>query len=93
MLSKLHFTLIDSIAPLCRNPSAYADPYQELQDILLRSYGLSASQRTGKWLDHPGLGNNKPSVLWDQLNAPQPATVKEVQTVLFLPKLPATSET
>jgi hypothetical protein len=87
-LSKLPFTLIDSIGPLCRNPSAYADPYQELQDILLRSYGVSASQRTGKWLDHPGLGNNKPSVLWDQFNALQPATVKEIQTVLFLCKLP-----
>jgi hypothetical protein len=81
--------LIDSIGPLCRNPSAYADPYQELQDILLRSYGLSASQRTAKWLDHPGLGNNKPSVLWDQLNALKPDSLEEVQTVLFLRKLPA----
>jgi hypothetical protein len=41
-----------------------------------------------KWLDHPGLGNNRPSVLWDQLNALQQATVKEIQTVLFLHKLP-----
>jgi len=86
-LSKLPFTLIESIGPLCKNPSANADPYQELQDILLRSYSLSASQRTGKWLGHPGLGNNKHSVLWDQLNALQPATVKEIQTVLFLRKL------
>jgi hypothetical protein len=46
-LSKLPFTLIDSIGLLCRNPSAYADLYQELQDILLRSCGLSTSQRTG----------------------------------------------
>ncbi len=88
VLSKLPFTLIDNIGPLCKNPSAYADPYQELQDILLRSYGLCASERTGKRLDHPGLDNNKPSVLWDQLNALQQATVKEIQTVLFLHKLP-----
>jgi hypothetical protein len=88
-LSKLPFMLINSIGPFCRNPSTYTDPYQELQDILLHSYGLSASQRTGKWLDHPGLGNNKPSVLWDQLNALQPATVKEIQTVIFLRKLPS----
>jgi hypothetical protein len=73
-------TKFHSIGPLCRNPTAYADPYQELLDILLRSYGLSASQRTAKWFDQPGLGNNKPSVL-------QPATVKEIQTVLFLRKL------
>jgi hypothetical protein len=64
------------------------DPYQELQDILLRSYGLSASQRTSKWPDHPGCGNNRPSVMWDRLTALQPATVKEIQTVLFLRKLP-----
>jgi hypothetical protein len=41
-----------------------------------------------KWLDHPGIGSNKPSVLWDQLNTLQPATVKEIQTVLFLRKMP-----
>ncbi len=40
-LSKLPFMLIDSIGQFCRNPSAYADPYQELQDILLLSYSLS----------------------------------------------------
>jgi hypothetical protein len=33
-------------------------------------------------------GNTKPSVMWDQLTALQPATVKEVQTVVFLHKLP-----
>ncbi len=76
-LSKLPFSLIDSIGPLC--PSSYRDPYQELQDILLRSYGLSASQRTGIWLDHPGCSNNRPSVMWDNLTALQPATVKEIQ--------------
>ncbi len=64
-LSKLPFSLIDSIGPLCKHPATYCDPYQELQDILLRSYGLSPFQRTGKWLDHPGCGNNRPSVMWD----------------------------
>ncbi len=39
-LSKLPF-MLDSIGPFCRNPSAYADAYQELQDILLHSYSLS----------------------------------------------------
>jgi hypothetical protein len=33
-------------------------------------------------------GNTRPSVMWDHLTALQPATVKEVQTVLFLRKLP-----
>jgi hypothetical protein len=40
VLSKLPFALIDSIGPLYKNPSAYADPYQELRDILLRSQHL-----------------------------------------------------
>jgi hypothetical protein len=39
-LPKLPFALIDSIGPLYKNPSAYTDPYQELQDILLRSQRL-----------------------------------------------------
>jgi hypothetical protein len=84
-LSKLPFSLIDSINPLCKRPATCADSYQELQDILLRSYGLSTSQRTSKRLDHPGCGNNRPPAIWDHL---QRATVKEIQTVLFLRKLP-----
>jgi hypothetical protein len=42
-LSKLPFSLIDTIGPLCKHPSSYRDPYQELQDILLYSYGLSVT--------------------------------------------------
>jgi hypothetical protein len=88
VLSKLPFSLIDSIGLLCKNPASYVDLYKELQDILLCSYGLSASQRMSKWLDHPGCGNNRPSVMWDRLTALQPATVKKIQTVLFLCKSP-----
>jgi hypothetical protein len=82
-LSKLPFALIDSIGPLCKRPSSYHDPYQELH-----SYGLSTAQRTSKWLDYPGCGSNRPSVMWDNLTALQQATVKEIQSVLFLCKLP-----
>jgi hypothetical protein len=41
-LSKLPSTWvdIDTIGPLCDNPSATDDPYAELQHIVLRSYGL-----------------------------------------------------
>jgi hypothetical protein len=86
-LAKLPFSLIASVRPLSKDPSASCDPYKELQDILLRSSGLSAAQMTGKWLDYPMCGNTRPSVMWDNLTALQPATVK-VQTVLFLRKLP-----
>ncbi len=33
-------------------------------------------------------GDTRPSVLWDNITALQPATVKEAQTVLFIRKLP-----
>ena len=33
-------------------------------------------------------GNTRPSVMWDNLTALQPATVKEAQTALLLRKLP-----
>jgi hypothetical protein len=62
-LSKLPFSLIDTISPLGKHPSSYRDPYQELQDILLRSYGLSVAQMTSKWLDYPMCGNTRPSVM------------------------------
>jgi hypothetical protein len=86
-LAKLPFSLIATVRPLSRDPTAFSDPYKELQELLLRSYGLSAAQMTGKWLDYPMCGNTRPSVMWDNLNALQPATVKEAQTVLFLRKL------
>ncbi len=90
-VSKLPLTMIVTIRPLCKNPSAVDDPYAELQRRVLLSYGLSAYQRTVKWLDYPDLvgSNNRPSVLWDQLNALKPDSVEEVQKVLFLRKMPA----
>ncbi len=87
-LSKLPFVPLDSMGLLCKHLASYLDLYQKLQDILLCSYSLSASQRMGKWLDHPGCGNNRPSFMWDNLTALQPATVKEIQTVLFHPQIP-----
>ena len=79
-LAKLLFSLIATVRPLSRDPTAFSDPYKELQELLLRSYGLSATRMTGKWLDYPMCGNTRPSVMWDNLTALQPATVKEAQT-------------
>ncbi len=76
--------MIATVHLLSRNPSAFSDPYKKLQELLLRSYGLSATQMTSRWLDYPMCGNTRPSVMWDNLTALQPATVKEAQTVLFL---------
>jgi hypothetical protein len=86
-LSKQPSTLVDTIGPLCDNPSAVTDPYAKLQRIALRSYGLNTHQRTVKWLDLADQGANKPSVLMDQLNLLKPALVEEIQKVLFLQKI------
>jgi hypothetical protein len=86
-LAKLPFSLIATVRPLSRNPTAVSDPYKELQELLLRSYGLSAEQMTNKWLDYPMCGDTRPSVLWDNLTALQPESIKDAQTALFLRKL------
>jgi hypothetical protein len=64
-LAKLPFSLIATVRPLSRDPTAVSDPYKELQELLLCSYGLSAEQMTSKWLDYPMCGDTRPSVLWD----------------------------
>jgi hypothetical protein len=70
-LAKLPFLLIATVRPLSRDPTAISDLYKELQELLLRSYGLSAKQMTSKWLDYPMCGDTRPSVLWDNLTALQ----------------------
>jgi hypothetical protein len=87
-VSKLPFSLIATVRPLSRNPTAVSDPYKELQELLLRSYGLTDEQMTNKWLDYPMCGDTRPSVLWENLTALQPASIKDAQTALFLRKLP-----
>jgi hypothetical protein len=87
-MSKLLFSLIATVCPLARNPTAVSDPYKELKKLLLRSYGLSDEQMTNKWLEYPMCGDTRSSVLWDNLTALQPATMKDAQTTLFLRKLP-----
>jgi hypothetical protein len=86
-MSKLPFSLIATVRPLSRDPTAVADPYKELKELLLRSYGLSDEQMTNKWLDYPMCGNTRLSVLWDNLTALQPVTIKDAQIALFLRKL------
>jgi hypothetical protein len=87
VLSKLTATLMDTIGLLADDPKSVADPYEELQNTVLRSYRLSAHQSTVKWLDHRNFGSNKPSVLMDQLNFLKPSSVDKIQKVLFLRKM------
>jgi hypothetical protein len=83
-VAKLPFSLTPTIRPLTRDPTAVADPYKKLKDLLLESYGMTDEQRTNKWLDYPMCG----SVLWDNLTALQPASLNEAQVALFIRKLP-----
>jgi hypothetical protein len=92
-LAKLPFSLIAIVRPLSRNPTAVSDQYKELQELLLRSYGLSAKQMTNKWLGYPMCRDTRPSVLWNNLTALQPELKEDAQTALFLRKLRATSAT
>jgi hypothetical protein len=88
-MSKLPFSLTPTVRPLSRDPTAVADPYKELKELLLQSYSLTDEQRTSKWLDYPMCSSDtRPSVLWDNLTALQPVTLKDAQIALFLRKLP-----
>jgi hypothetical protein len=50
---------------------------------------MTDEQRTSKWLDYPMCGSEtRPSVLWDNLTALQPASLIEAQVALFIRKLP-----
>ncbi len=44
---------MDTINVLCDNPAIVADPYAELQTILLLSYSPSAAQKTMAKLSRP----------------------------------------
>jgi hypothetical protein len=84
-VAKLPFSLTPTIRPLTRDPTAVADPYKKLKDLILESYGMTDEQRTNKWLDYPMCDSaTRPSVLWDNLTALQPASLNEAQVALFI---------
>ncbi len=58
-LAKLPFSLIATVRLLSRDPTAFSDTSKELQELLLRSFGLSATQMMGKWLDYPMCSNTR----------------------------------
>jgi hypothetical protein len=80
-LAKLPISLIATVPP----PSATCTRSCRSSSC---APSLSAAHMTSKWLDYPVCDNTRPSVMWDNLTALQPATVKEAQTALLLRKLP-----
>ncbi len=88
-VAKLPFSLNPTIQPLADDPTAVADPYGMLKELLLESYGLTEEQKTSRWLDYPMCGSEtRPSVVWDNLNALRPKTLEDAQIALFIRKLP-----
>jgi hypothetical protein len=88
-VAKLPFSLSPTIQPLADDPTAVADPYGMLKELLLESYGLTEEQKTSRWLDYPMCGSEtRPLVLWDNLTALRPKTLEEAQIALFIRKLP-----
>ena len=88
-VAKLPFSVNPTIQPLADDPTAVADPYGALKELLLESYGLTEEQKTSRWLDYPMCGSEtRPSVLWDNLLALRPKTLDDAQVALFIRKLP-----
>ncbi|MFN9910207.1 MAG: hypothetical protein ACK56F_29535, partial [bacterium] len=50
-VAKLPFSVNPTIQPLADDPTAVADPYGALKELLLESYGLTEEQKTSRWLD------------------------------------------
>jgi hypothetical protein len=83
-VAKLPFSVNPTIQPLADDPTAYADPYGELKELLLESYGLTEEQKTNRWLDYPLCGSEtRPSVLWANLLALRPKTLDPSRDVTY----------
>jgi len=87
-LQKLPLSLFPTIRDIQANAATLADPYEDLKTRLTNSFGLSKAQRIDAFLDHPGLGDMKPSVLLDRIWALMPETKEEIAFALFFRRLP-----
>ena len=87
--SKLPPAIFDSIADLVATASTSVDPYGALKTRLCDSFGLSPAQKIAALLDHPGPGDQKPSVLLDKIWALKPATMEELLYGIFFRRMPA----
>ncbi len=88
-IGKLPPSIAPSIALLCRNVNQLLDPYGELRTLIIASYGLSSEQRIDKLIDFPALGCQRPSVLWDQMNALRPDSVDDIMRAFFFRRMPS----
>jgi hypothetical protein len=89
VLGKLPVNIIEELAPVTDDPSAYADPYTALKERLLAAYGRSKWEKLDSLLNFPKMGVNKwPSVVLARLNTLKPASLEELYMAIYLRVLP-----
>jgi hypothetical protein len=89
VLGKLPVHIIEELAPVTDDPSAYADPYMALKEGLLAAYGRSKWEKLDSLLSFPKMGANKqPSVMLACLNTLKPASMEELYMAIYLRVLP-----
>lgn len=68
VLIKLPREILDSVADIVEGvEDSTADPYEQLRDRLVKDYGPTQWQRCDSIIDHPGLGDSRPSHLMAQM--------------------------
>jgi hypothetical protein len=89
VLGKLPINIIEELAPITDDPSAYADPYTALKERLLAAYGRSKWEKLDSLLSFPKMGaHERPSVVLARLNTLKPATLEELYIAIYLRVLP-----
>jgi hypothetical protein len=89
VLGKLPVNIIEELAPVTDDPSAYADPYKALKEHLLAAYGRSKWEKMDSLLASPKMGaHERPSVVLARLNTLKPATLEELYIAIYLRVLP-----
>ena len=86
---KLPLSMFDTISDIQQASATSEDPYGELKTRLTNSFGLGKEARLAAFLDHPGLGDFKPSVLLDRIWALRPDSVDAIAYAIFYRRLPA----
>lgn len=92
VLVKLPPEILDSVADIVNAvDDETADPYEQLKARLEGDYGLSKWQQAARIVDHPGLGDGRPSALMSQLLALLPTGEKPgtLFQYMFLRHLPS----
>jgi hypothetical protein len=61
VLKKLPVHIIEELAPVTDNPSAFEDPYAQLKQHLIAAYGRSKWEKLDSLLNFPKMGANEQS--------------------------------